>query len=66
LNESVAEVAVGFRIVRVKFEGLLVLGDSVVQLALLNENIAEVVVGFGIVRVYVREELGARHSGFSK
>src|SRR5580704_1352864 len=45
------EVAVGFRIVGVDFQGLLVLGNSLVQLSLLKESRAKVAVGFRIVGV---------------
>ena len=48
-DEGVAEVVVGLGVVRLEADGLPVLGDGLVQLALAREGVAEVVVGLGVV-----------------
>ena len=50
LEQSVAQVVVGFRVVRVDFQRLLVMSHRFVHPALLEQNVAEVVVGNIIVR----------------
>ena len=46
--QGVAEVVVGLGVILLESDGLAVLGDGLVQLALVVQGIAEVVVGFGV------------------
>ena len=49
MEQSVAEVVVGFRVVGIDLQRLLVMGDRFVHLALLEQRVAEVVVGIRVV-----------------
>ena len=49
LEQRVAEVVVGFRVVGIDLQRLLVMDDRFVHIALLEQRVAEVVVGFRVV-----------------
>src|ERR1017187_5782273 len=51
LEQSVAEVVVGIRVVGIDFQRLLEMGDRFVHASLLDKSVAEVVVGVRVVGI---------------